>query len=97
MVKSSSDTSPIAYRVPWQVDRRQAPTYHLVNRSTEPLRGVTFDLTGAAIMRAPIPRTVQPSESLTLTILGHDLARDTILLVRWFKPGGDEYLWRVSF
>jgi hypothetical protein len=30
-------------------------------------------------------------------ISGHDLAKDTIGVIRWFRPNDQEYLWRVSF
>lgn len=88
---------PLAYRVPWRVDRDRAPRFRIVNESTEPARGVTLALTGSAVMLAPAPRVVGPGESIDVTIRGRDIARDTILIVRWFRTDGQEYLWRVSF
>ena len=46
---------PAAYRVPWQVDRRHAPTYRLVNVGPERLWGVSLTLSGSAVMRATPP------------------------------------------
>jgi hypothetical protein len=48
-------------------------------------------------MPASTPSTLQPGESLEVMISGRDLARSTVLLVRWFRSTGEEYLWRVSF
>jgi hypothetical protein len=90
-------SSPQPYPVPWRVDRRHAPTYRLVNAGLEPLWGVSVSISGAALMRATTPRRLVPGECLAVTVHGRDIARDTILIVRWFRPCGDEYLWRVSF
>lgn len=87
----------MAYRVPWRVDRRYAPTYRLVNIAGEPLWGVSLSISGAAMMRVTAPRRLRPGECLAVTIRGRDIPRDTVLIVRWFRPNGDEYLWRVSF
>lgn len=86
-----------AYRIPWHVDRRHAPTFRLVNKSVEPLWGVSLSISGAAVMRATAPRRLKPGECLAVTVRGHDIERDTVLIIRWFRPNGDEYLWRVSF
>lgn len=88
---------PAAYRVPWQVDRRHAPIYRLVNVGPEPLWGVSLTLSGSAVMRATPPRRLVPGECLAVTVRGRDIERDTVLIVRWFRPSGEEYLWRVSF
>jgi hypothetical protein len=48
-------------------------------------------------MPASAPATLEPGDALEIVISGADLARDTIALVRWFRPNGQEYLWRVSF
>jgi hypothetical protein len=89
---------PIAYPVPLRLDRRDAPrSYGLVNVSTEPLRGLSFSLLGPGLMRATAPLLLAPGEEVRLRIRGDSLARSTVLIVRWFRPGGDEYLWRVSF
>lgn len=95
--RPSPHPRPVAYRVPWRVDRRHAPTYRLVNLGTEPLWGVSLSLSGSAVMRATAPKRVTQGECLAVTVRGRDIERDTVLIVRWFRPSGDEYLWRVSF
>jgi hypothetical protein len=87
-----------AYPVPFRMERDTGPRrYHLTNCSDEPVDGITLSLLGAGVMPASAPSTLQPGETLEVLISGQDLARSTVLVVRWFRPGGDEYLWRVSF
>jgi hypothetical protein len=91
-----------AYRVPWQFERGDglampANCFKLRNLGPERLTRVTFNLYGSGIMPSSAPSTLEPGDSLEIVISGADLARDTIGLVRWFRPGGQEYLWRVSF
>ena len=91
-----------AYRVPWQFERGDgvdAPTncFTLRNLGLERLTGVTINLYGSGIMPTSAPATLEAGDALEIVISGHDLARDTIALVRWFRPSGHEYLWRLSF
>ncbi|MCU1507744.1 MAG: hypothetical protein JWR53_368 [Glaciihabitans sp.] len=87
-----------AYRVPWAFDREpEAGRYALRNLGQEVLGGVTLALFGAGVMPVSAPATLAPGDVLELSISGHDLARDTVGVVRWFRPSGQEYLWRVSF
>ncbi|WP_368499442.1 hypothetical protein [Herbiconiux sp. A18JL235] len=89
---------PTAYPVPLRLDRRDAPhSYTLKNIGDEPLRGISFSLLGPGLMRATPPVLLQPGERLRLRIRGTGLSVGTVLVVRWFRPGGDEYLWRISF
>ena len=85
-----------AYRVPWIFQRGEAH-YALRNLGREPLTAVTFSLYGSGMMPATAPSTLHAGETLEIMISGNDLARDTIGIVRWFRPNGQEYLWRVSF
>lgn len=85
------------YRVPFAFDRSRAPRYRLLNRGVETVRGVTAILVGSGVMPAPLPRSLAPGDALDLDIRGEDLARDTTLVVRWLRPNGEEYLWRVAF
>lgn len=94
---SSTESRPVAYLVPWRVDRRHAPTVRLINTGAEPLWGVTLSLSGAAVMRATAPKRVAQGECLAVTVRGRDIERDTVMYVRWFRPSGEEYLWRLSF
>lgn len=86
-----------AYRVPLAVERGPGRLYRFTNTSAEVLRGVTLTLHGSGVMGANAPTTLHPSETLEVDIAGRSLARDTILVVRWFRSSGEEYLWRVSF
>lgn len=87
-----------AYPVPFQLHRDIGPRrYLLTNRGSETLDGVMVSLLGAGVMPATTPSTLQPGEGLEVVIAARDLTRDTVLVVRWFRPSGEEFLWRVSF
>lgn len=87
-----------AYAVPFVLRREPASNqYVLTNLGTERVDGVAFTLHGAGVMSASAPAQLHPGDSVAVTIVGRDLARNTILVVRWFRPEGIEYLWRVSF
>jgi hypothetical protein len=85
------------YRIPFTFDRASAPHYYLRNTSRETLRGVTVSLLGSGVMPAALPRVLRPGEHLELVIRGEDLARDAVLVIRWLRSSGEEYLWRVAF
>jgi hypothetical protein len=85
-----------AYRVPWRFDRGNG-IYVLRNLGAETLTGVTFVLRGPGIMPASLPVTLDAGDVLEIAISGHDLARATLGVIRWFRPDGQEYLWRVAF
>ncbi len=88
----------LPYRVPLEFDRSLAPRrYRIVNVGGEPLRGVTALLSGPGVMTALPPTALAPGAWVDLAIRGQDLARSTVLVVRWIRPDGREYLWRVSF
>lgn len=85
------------YRLPFHFDRAYAPHYRLHNRGSEPVRGLTVTLLGSGVMAAGPPRLLLPGELVELVIRGDDLARETTLVIRWLRPNGEEYLWRVAF
>lgn len=89
---------PLAYRVPFVVDRSRAPVrYYLVNRSSETLASVRLSLLGSGLL-LPISRSsMLPGSLLGFAVRGPNIARNAVVIVRWFRPNGDEYLWRVSF
>jgi hypothetical protein len=89
-------SSESAYRVPWNFDRGDG-IYRLRNLGRERLTGVMFSLHGSGVMPVSAPSTLEPGDVLEIVISGSDLARNTIGVVRWFRPDGQEYLWRVSF
>jgi hypothetical protein len=87
-----------AYPVPFAVERDSGPRrYVITNRGQERLEGITMHLLGAGVMPASVPAALEPGEGLEVFISARDLARSTVLVVRWFRPNGDEYLWRMSF
>jgi hypothetical protein len=87
-----------AYPVPFHFDRRSAPSlYLLTNIGPEQLSGLSFTLLGSGIMRATAPLLIDPGQQVQLRIAGPNLPRRAVLVVRWFRPNSDEYLWRVSF
>jgi hypothetical protein len=89
---------PLAYRVPFAVDRSNAPSrYYLVNRSAETLESVRLCLLGSGIMLPLSSRRVLPGAAIAFAARGAHLARDSVVIVRWFRPNGEEYLWRISF
>lgn len=89
---------PLAYRVPFRLERNRAHnTYRLINVGHEVVHGVSFTLHGAGVMAISPPRIVRPGYGVEVTIAAANLAQNTILVVRWFRPGGVEYLWRVAF
>lgn len=86
-----------AYRVPFRIERGPGRLYRFTNLGPEVLRGVSLTLHGSGVMGANVPTTLRPGESLEVDIAGRHLAHDAILVVRWLRPSGEEYLWRVSF
>jgi len=85
------------YRVPFLFDRSRAPVYRLVNIGSERLRGVSVALLGSGLMSPVMPRALEPTEAIELRVRGEHLARNAVLMVRWLRPDGSDYLWRVSF
>ncbi|QWT23658.1 hypothetical protein KPL76_13290 [Subtercola sp. PAMC28395] len=100
MARGVENRNPLpeaAYAVPLRVDRSRAPQYTITNVGHERLVGVTFCLLGSGVMPACEPRVLEVGACAGITIRGEDLSRRTVLLVRWFRPTGEEYLWRMSF
>lgn len=91
----SPDTS--AYLVPFTVDRRRAPLFELRNDGSEAAIGIALTMLGDGRLLWGLPTALEPGASMRFVVHGDDLARDSVLIVRWFRPGGDEYLWRVVF
>ena len=89
---------PPAYRGPVVVDRARAPLrYYLVNRSQEPLEGVRLSLLGSGQMLPVSSRRMQPGGIVAFAADSAGLSRTSVVIVRWFRPDGDEYLWRITF
>lgn len=86
-----------AYRVPWAVERRDDPRFLLVNTSDEELHGVHLVLTGAGRLLWTRPLRVEPGGRIAFVLHADDPARDCVVCVRWFRPDGGEYVWRIVF
>lgn len=97
MLRILDEHPAAAYAVPLSVDRSRAPRYELVNVGSEPLRAVTLTLLGSGLLLPHGPETLHPGQALNFTLRGRDLARNAVVVVRWFRPSGEQYLWRVSF
>jgi hypothetical protein len=97
MASPIAPSSTIAYPVPWRIDRSRAPHYELANIGGEPLRAVTLTLLGSGLLVSGAPRRLSPGAAFAFTLRAENPARNTIVVVRWFRPSGEQYLWRVSF
>jgi hypothetical protein len=84
-----------AYRVPFRLDRRP-PAYRFLNESDEPVHGVAVIIHGASALAANNPVKLQPGEELEVTIDPRHRVQGALLVVRWFRPDGVEYLWRAK-
>ncbi|RPE76378.1 MULTISPECIES: hypothetical protein [unclassified Frondihabitans] len=86
-----------AYPVPFWIDRDDAPhVIRLVNMSDERVTNVRATLLGSGHLVPLEPLTLEPGRSARLTLIGVE-STDSIVVVRWFRPDGEEYLWRISF
>ncbi|WP_157887541.1 hypothetical protein [Frondihabitans sp. PAMC 28766] len=89
---------PPAYPVPLWIDRDDAPhLYRVCNVGDETLRGLRATLVGDGHLEPMHIPLLGAGESVTLTLVGPDLERESVVVLRWFRPDGDEFLWRVSF
>lgn len=73
------------------------PHFALQNDGGEVLHAISLHLLGSGSMLRRAPLTMCPGDRIVLSIREDDLARNSVLVVRWFRPDGSEYLWRVSF
>jgi hypothetical protein len=95
----SNDPPPAAYAVPWTFDRSMGPPlFTLTNAGSEVVHAISLHLLGSGRLLCRAPITMRPGDSARI-FLRHDddLALNTVLIVRWFRADGGEYLWRVSF
>lgn len=88
---------PLAYPVPFRVERLGRGHLRLTNRSDEKLTSVVFLLDGPGVMPAEPAGLLRPGDRAELRVHGEDLARATAVVVRWARPDGSDYLWRISF
>lgn len=88
---------PLAYPVPFDLERLGGGRLRLRNTSAETLTSVVFLLDGPGAMLARPAGLLEPGATATLDVRGHDLPRRTAVVVRWARPDGTSYLWRISF
>ena len=87
-----------AYRVPWSLERDATEgSFALRNLGLESLSGVSITLYGSDTLPTTAPITLHPGDVLDVDISGGELARCSVAIVRWFRPDGTDYLWRISF
>ena len=84
-----------AYPVPFSLER-EPPAYRLLNHSAEPVHGVAVIVHGASALAANSPAKLQPGEALEVTIDKRHREAGSLIVVRWFRPDGVEYLWRAK-
>jgi hypothetical protein len=88
----------VAYPVPFAISRFSAQnSLVLTNRSPERLTALSFSLLGTGSLRTTAPVVVAPGQQVRLSVTGQELPRSGIVVVRWFRPDGSEYLWRITF
>ncbi|WP_423923243.1 hypothetical protein ACPEEZ_04515 [Frigoribacterium sp. 2-23] len=91
-------TTTTAYAIPFEIDRSRAPRlYRLVNTSDESVHALRVTLLGSGLLVPVATSRLAPGESVTVSIVGVELSRNGIAVVRWFRPSREEYLWRFSF
>lgn len=86
--------APLAYRVPWVVDRSDESHPVIINMSAEPadfVRVLRDDLAADADM---LHGSVEPGRSFSVCLCDADLDTVTVT-VCWFRGGtDDEFTWR---
>ncbi|MDI2097568.1 hypothetical protein [Ruicaihuangia caeni] len=87
----------LAYAVPFVVERARTPVFELLNTSEEPARAVMLSLIGDGRLVSGMPTTLEPGARLSFALHGDDVARGSVVIVRWFRTDGCEYLWRIAF
>lgn len=86
------------YKVPFEVDRSTPPWFRFANCGRETLRGVTVtEVLGGRVVRVTSPRSLEPGAALPFTASSVHPEVATVAVLRWIRPSGDEYLWRVAF
>ena len=87
-----------AYPVPFTIERHRTPhALVLTNRSPERLTALSFSLLDGGALRTSAPLILDPGRQVRLLVSGQELSRRGIVVVRWFRPDGSEYLWRITF
>lgn len=89
------DESPpeLAYPVPWAITRTRAPECRARNAGPEILERVTVaDLTTGRLLTTAAVR-VAPGQTIEIPL---DRSRAGAAILRWTRPTGSEYLFRIT-
>ena len=71
-------------------------TYQLRNVGAETVHGVTLVAHGPSLLRVSAPAELSPGQGIEVQLAARDRARSTVLVVRWLRHDGLEYVWLVS-
>ena len=93
---------PCAIALPWRVSARSASgVLEVEHCGDRPAHSVRFALAGAGVLGLSLPGTVLPGERVRVVVRGgvagvSAAAPDALLVLRWFEPGGQEFLWPIA-
>lgn len=86
-----------AYPVPFKLSRIGKELLVLRNISAEPVRNIRLSLIGPGVFSSDNSGGLEPSQALNIVVGAGVRAVDSLLIVRWFRSDGREYLWQISF
>lgn len=100
-VSAGSEESAGSISVPWRVVARSTSgVLELEHCGERPAHSVRFALAGDGMLGLSLPGTVLPGERVRVVVRGGiagvcAAAPDALLVLRWFEPGGQEFLWPI--
>lgn len=92
-IDPSESPAPLAYRVPWYVDRSDETHPLVVNGGSEPVDFVRVFCDDMLPGDHDLHGRVDPGHFFEVCLCGADLDA-VIVTLCWFRPDGDEYVWR---
>lgn len=100
-IGTGAAAEPTAVPVPVRVIARRGGVIEVENHSQTELRQVRFALAGPGVLGLSLPRKLEPGDRVRVVVRGHDLhngkpAGNTVLVMRWFQPDGQELLWPIA-
>ena len=84
-----------AYRVPWHVERGNAPVYVITNGSRERVEAVRFQFVESILAGSGLCGSVEPGESIIINA-ARIYPDHVAVTLCWFRPDGREYAWTFS-
>lgn len=83
--------------MPFLFERGRGSNAHrLRNTGAETVHGVTIVLHGPGLLRVSTPAALEPGHAIEVRLAARDLTHSRIIVVRWFRHDGLEYVWLVS-